>query len=185
MTDLARITEIETECLYLVPLEELDSELYTHLYSDDFLTENTGGKVNSCKIQKAFKLSLKSNSENTFSRFTWSIVTKKKKRKVGICGLVSNNVNAKSADIGTVIKAEYHARGIATESLRGLMKYGFEILRLGEINGNSFLSNQISFNLMKSLGYQFETKKQDRSGGYFWHMTAENWQKSKLIKPKG
>lgn len=184
MTGLTRIPVIETERLYLVPLEEIDLELFKHLYSDDFLTKNIGGKINNKKIQKAFDLSLKNNAEEMFKRYTWSIVTKIEKQKIGICGLVSNDVKTKSADIGTIITAEYHGRGIATESLRGLMKYGFEDLRLEEINGNSFLCNRISFKLMNSLGYQYKTKQHDGSDGYFWYMTSENWQNSKLAIPK-
>lgn len=180
MTHRTNISEIETEHLYLVPLEEIDLELFNHLYSDNFLTKNIGGKIEGKKIHKSFILSLRNNTEEAFSRFTWSIVAKTENQKIGICGLVSNNVNASSADIGTVIKEPYHGRGIATESLRGLMKYGFESLKLEEINGNSFFRNKISFKLMKSLGYQFETTEIGESKGYFWYMTDENWQKAEI-----
>ncbi|WP_444994185.1 GNAT family N-acetyltransferase [Aliikangiella sp. IMCC44359] len=169
------ITSIETERLNLVPLVPSDRYLYYHLYQDRYLTRHIGGMLSYKAVQKAFELSLEYNKQ-TFSRYTWTIQSKEQNIKQGICALVSGKSN--NADIGTILCQESHGQGLATESLKALMKYGFDCIRLEEICGFSLLQNIQSKKLMTSLGFLCKTGIESQEEGYYWSMSDMMWGKN-------
>lgn len=175
MTSLARLNDISSSRLELVPLAKSDRELFCHLYTDEFLTKNIGGILPRAKAERAFELSLDFNRASSFRRFTWTIIERNNNDRVGICALVACTEDSKSADIGTILLARAHGAGIAKESLNGLMCFGFEKLGLNAIKGYSRFENRISFRLMKSLGFEQDFRIEDQVAGYGWCMSRRYW----------
>lgn len=61
-----------------------------------------------------------------------------------------------TVDIGYRFAKKYWGMGIATESARPFLKYGFETLKLKEIIGLVVPENTASSNVLKKLGLTFE-----------------------------
>ncbi|PSR53338.1 GNAT family N-acetyltransferase [Adhaeribacter arboris] len=78
---------------------------------------------------------------------------------VGGIGLVLQpDVYSKSAEIGYWLSEIYWNRGIVTEALKAMTKYGFEILKLERMYAAVFDWNLKSARVLEKAGYHFEGK---------------------------
>ena len=77
----------------------------------------------------------------------------KKPVNVGTCGLTGINLEHGHAEFSLLIGPEYHRKGYGREALKELLKYGFKVLRLNHIRGETFEGNP-AYNLFKELGFQ-------------------------------
>ncbi|MEL6718419.1 MAG: GNAT family protein [Bacteroidota bacterium] len=91
-------------------------------------------------------------------------------RIVGKIGFIKLNHKYKSAEIGYWLSEDEQGRGIMTQAVKALMKYGFETFDLNRIVIGANAENWSSRNIPERLGFQFEgTFRQDRFyGGQFW-----------------
>jgi len=169
------IETIESNRLCLYPMTDKDYNLYSKLYTDEYLTRHTGGALDSQKAKRSFDLSLRSNSNTNFSRYTWTVNFKPSASNVGVCALVLSKKKPRTADIGTILTKESHGQKIATESLLALMTFGFEKLDLNVIGGYSFFQNKISVKLMTSLGFHCTARTEGKLKGNFWTMNHAEW----------
>ena len=75
---------------------------------------------------------------------------------VGTCGFTSFNCSADSAEVGYVLNPDYWGKGIATEALRCVLKFGFEELKLHRIEAKFIEENKRSLRVMEKVGMTFE-----------------------------
>lgn len=85
------------------------------------------------------------------------MVTDKKKKPIGVCGLIHLNRIDRCADVAIIIgEQNIHGKGIGSEVLRMLTKYGFDHLGLHRISAEIFEYNTISIQLFKKLSFRHE-----------------------------
>ena len=75
---------------------------------------------------------------------------------IGTCGFTSFSVIDDSAQIGYVLGSAYWGRGIATEMLRRVIRYGFEELNLNRIEGRYMRENEASLAVMRKCHMTLE-----------------------------
>ena len=88
--------------------------------------------------------------------YDWSVVDKASGRMIGTCGFTSFNCPADSAEIGYVLSPVYQGRGLGTEAVRRVLRFGFEELNLHRIEAHFIEGNAASRRLMERVGMTFE-----------------------------
>ncbi len=85
------------------------------------------------------------------------VVTNKKNKPVGICGLIHVDEINRSADCAIILGVQkLHGKGLGSEILDELVEYGFTHLGLHRIGAEIFSYNKISSGLFKKLGFKYE-----------------------------
>ncbi len=88
--------------------------------------------------------------------YDWALICREDGHMIGTCGFTSFNYNADSAEVGYVLNPVYQGRGLATEALRAVMRFGFAELSLHRIEAHFIEGNMASRRLMERVGMQFE-----------------------------
>jgi len=85
-----------------------------------------------------------------------------KKELIGVCGLTYINWKEGHTDVTIYIgEPAWQKKGLASESLKLLMKYGFEELRLHRLFGVIFSYNTASIKLFERCGFTFEGRHRE------------------------
>lgn len=93
---------------------------------------------------------------------SWAVVLKDSGRVIGSIGFMWFNRDYHSAEVGYSIARDCWGRGIATEALACIVKYGFETLRLHRIEAQHDTRNPASGRVMEKCGFHREGILRDR-----------------------
>lgn len=96
------------------------------------------------------------NRYKTGDFFDWAIVCKDNGKMIGTCGFTRFRFQHNCGEIGYVLNPAYHGKGIATEVVGRVIRYGFENLALERIEGKFMVENQASRRVMEKNGMIFE-----------------------------
>ena len=105
--------------------------------------------------------------EQARERFTsnlsinWAIVLKEENRVVGGIGFYFFERRYYNANLGYTVARPYWRRGIASEAMHALMKFGFETMRLHRINVDTRIDNIASVRLMEKIGFRYEGARRE------------------------
>ncbi len=77
-------------------------------------------------------------------------------RMIGTIGFMWVNPDYKSAEVGYSLSREYWNRGIMTEALSAILRFGFEVLKLNRIEAQYDIENPASGKVMLHCGMQYE-----------------------------
>jgi ribosomal-protein-alanine N-acetyltransferase len=97
-----------------------------------------------------------STQYNIGNFYDWAVTLKEEGRMIGTCGFTRFNFTSNSGEVGYVLNPDYHGRGIATEAVRQVMKFGFEELGLHRIECKFMEGNEASRRVMERVGMKFE-----------------------------
>ncbi len=86
----------------------------------------------------------------------WGIVYKGDHRFVGTCGFASLEPEHARAEIGYVISREYRGRGLASEAVRAMIRFGYERMNLNRIEARCIAENAASARVMQKAGMTYE-----------------------------
>ncbi|MEQ8623951.1 MAG: GNAT family N-acetyltransferase [Vicingaceae bacterium] len=141
--------ELETARLILRKVTFDDAQIILHIRSD--LTINQYIKRDTLKnIEDARTFITKVNAgfeagENIY----WAICLKKNLKMIGSICLWHFDAEAKKAELGYDLKADFQRRGIMSEALKCVLKFGYEKLSLIEIEAFTHFDNKSSIMLLK------------------------------------
>ncbi len=88
--------------------------------------------------------------------YDWALISREDGHMIGTCGFTSFNCQSDSAEVGYVLNPAYQGKGLATEALESVMKFGFTELYLHRIEAHYMEGNTASRALMERVGMQFE-----------------------------
>lgn len=88
--------------------------------------------------------------------YDWAIVFREHRKMIGTCGFTSFNCTHDSAEVGYVLNPAYWGKGIATEALSRVLRFGFEELHLHRIEAKFIKGNERSRHVMEKVGMTFE-----------------------------
>ncbi|MBE6627633.1 MAG: GNAT family N-acetyltransferase [Ruminococcaceae bacterium] len=88
--------------------------------------------------------------------YDWAIIYDHDSKMVGTCGFTSFNCTSDSAEVGYVLNPDYWGKGIAVEALTGVLRFGFEELKLHRIEAKFIEENKRSLRVMEKVGMTFE-----------------------------
>ncbi len=103
----------------------------------------------------------------------WAIVEKSSGDFIGWSGLklVIEQVNGYNhfIDLGYRIIRSHWGRGVATETARASLKYGFETIQLENIYASAQEQNQASLAVLSKLGFERQNRYHDFGAWQIWH----------------
>ena len=144
--------KIEGERIYLSPLNIEDAETYLKWLCDRSVTEGTHGvhKVLNIEAEKAWI-----TSELEKGNYTFGIILKAKDKLIGNCSIMGTNYIDGTAELGIFIGEEEHRNNsYGAEALNLLLDYGFNILRLHNINLHVYSFNKRAIECYKKIGFK-------------------------------
>ncbi|MBQ9781160.1 MAG: GNAT family N-acetyltransferase [Clostridia bacterium] len=152
----SHIPTLETERLTLRGMRVSDAEdMYAYAQHEPVTRYLTWTPHPNIKHTKEY-LTYIGQRYRTGDFFDWAVICKEDGRMIGTCGFTSFDFVSDSAEIGYVLNPEYHGRGLATEAVREVLRFGFEDLSLHRIEAKFMKENTRSQMLMERVGMQFE-----------------------------
>ncbi len=90
------------------------------------------------------------NTEHTASdRKVWAIELKSENKFIGLCAFLKNNEN--EDEIGYRLREKYWRKGFGTEVTVGLLKYGFERMKMDKITADVDTRNLNSVKILEKF----------------------------------
>ena len=93
----------------------------------------------------------------------WGITLRGEDRVLGLCGLHDWSRNHRRASLGYDLARSHWGRGIATESMNAVLRYGFEQMNLNRIEAVTIVDNTRSIRLLERLGFALEGVRRESS----------------------
>ncbi len=153
---------LETERLILRILKPEDKEGVFRNFSDPKVTEYLMPpftKMSQAEgIIKAFVEEFEQGSA-----LTWAIELKAEGLFLGTCSCEPKS--AARADLGFDLAPAYWGQGLMSETLRAVIRFGFETLELTQIKAHTFLLNHRTIRLLKALSFQVDGVLRENSFG--------------------
>lgn len=75
---------------------------------------------------------------------------------IGTCGFLSWSIPQARAEIGYAISRHYWNRGLVTEAVREVLRFGFEVMRLNRIQTTCEPANAASARVLEKVGMAYE-----------------------------
>ena len=100
-------------------------------------------------------------------RIKWAIRLKNEEQKlIGQCELFDFQAQSR-AELGYWLGADYHNRGLMTEAIRAVVRYGFDTMGMHRIYAYTSTKNAPSRNLLRKAGFKEEgiLRQNDNRGG--------------------
>lgn len=88
--------------------------------------------------------------------FDFAIEYRKNSKMIGTCGFASIDENNRCAEVGYVISPDYKGKGIASEALDAMLRFGFCDIGLNRIEARYMTENIASRRVMEKCGMTFE-----------------------------
>ena len=86
----------------------------------------------------------------------WAITLRSNGKMIGTCGFTSVDLSNSRAEIGYVLHGGYRGRGYASEAVKAVLEYSFNILELNRIEARVMEGNTPSEKLLNTLGFRHE-----------------------------
>jgi len=88
--------------------------------------------------------------------FDWAVVCTSSGKMIGTCGFTTLDPANLCGEVGYVISPLYQNRGIATEAVLRVIRFGFEELGLQRIESRFMIGNDASLRVMQKAGMIYE-----------------------------
>ena len=148
----------KTERLNLRPISENDIKNIHNLHSlaetDKFNTLGIPNNISETEIIVE-KWIFENNLENN-KNFTFAIELNEKEEFIGLIGINLGKEKYRNAEVWFKIDYNYWNKGYATESLKEIIRFGFNDLKLHRIEAGCAIENIGSINVLEKVGMQRE-----------------------------
>ncbi|HEX9648398.1 MAG TPA: bifunctional GNAT family N-acetyltransferase/(deoxy)nucleoside triphosphate pyrophosphohydrolase [Alphaproteobacteria bacterium] len=143
---------IETDRLYLAPLEPADAPALAALLGDDTLARHTPGLPRPYDHDAALGWIARSNSRlYAGEEFLVGCRLRAGGGLVGVVELALRPDEA-AAELGYWFDPAFWGRGLATEAVRRMVAFGFDTLGLGELRAATLVGNPASARVLAKAG---------------------------------
>lgn len=88
--------------------------------------------------------------------YDFAVVLKSTGRMIGTVGFTSFDLPNHSAEVGYVISPDHQGKGYATEAVKALIAFGFEVCELARISAVCMKGNLASLRVMEKCGMKRE-----------------------------
>jgi ribosomal-protein-alanine N-acetyltransferase len=169
--------QVQTERFILRPMTPADAENLYRLNADPEVIRYTGDS-SFASVDEAQDFLKRNRPFATHRMGRWGIFTRKDKVFHGWCGLKWLEDRG-VVDLGYRLFRSSWGQGIATETSRASLAYGFDVLHLEKIMAYVDLENSASLRVLQKLGFQ-ELQTVDYGGMPVmeYQILAENWRKT-------
>ena len=158
--------EIKSERLFLRKIQESDCKAILFLRSDKtinkFIERPENRKTKNISDAKNFIKELDDYIETNKS-IAWGLTLKNHSEIIGTICLWNFSENNKTAEVGYDLDPKYQNKGIMSETLKMIIDYGFNELKLDKIEAFTHIENENSKKLLEKNGFLLNKKRKDRN----------------------
>ncbi|TDE02118.1 GNAT family N-acetyltransferase [Flavobacterium hiemivividum] len=158
--------EIKSEGLILRKIEESDAAVILYLRSDEtinqFIERPEHRKTKTVAQAIQFISEITENFRNSKS-LTWGIMYKNEPQLIGSICLWNFSENNTIAEVGYDLNPAFQNKGIMTEALKCVVKFGFNELELDKIEAFTHHKNESSKKLLEKNGFHFMENRKDQN----------------------
>jgi ribosomal-protein-alanine N-acetyltransferase len=86
----------------------------------------------------------------------WGVVYKQNNRFIGTCGYFTWDPDHYRAEIQYALSREYARKGLMSEAVAEVVRFGFEVMGLNRVEAKCMLDNRASERVMQKAGMCFE-----------------------------
>ena len=166
----------ETARLRMRPLDASDEALYCALYTTPELMRFIGAPLSLEAAQRSFRSALRKPAPRPQR---WAVFDKADDRKIGQLGLVGHGDRP---EIGVMLLAPAHARGLGTEAMQGLVDHAFAAYGLQSICAQQqVVDNPTVIRMMTRLGFSALPATAERPAGGDWELRRSQWLASRQV----
>lgn len=147
---------LETERLLLREITEKDIDCIFACFSNEDVTRYYGQEQLQSREQAKGFITFFSKNYEEKRGIRWGIEVKGTDGIIGTIGLNAWSPKHRRAEIGYEIHPDYWRKGYASEAVKEILSYSFEVLGLTRMGAVVFVENQSSNQLLLKLGFQQE-----------------------------
>jgi [ribosomal protein S5]-alanine N-acetyltransferase len=148
--------ELETESLILRQIRSSDTEAIYAFFSDAEVLRYHDAEP-FANLERAGRLiNTWHDRFLTYQSIRWGIARKDENIIIGTCGFRFWGKPMFCAELGYELSKVYWRKGIMTEALLRIIRFGFENMELNRIEATVMLENTASMNLLSKLGFTEE-----------------------------
>ena len=153
---LKDLPTLETERLILRKMVLNDAEaVFAYAYNSEVSRYTLWETHRSIEDSRAF-LEFATQKYENGGEPDWGIVYRGNGCLVGACGLVNWEAEHARAEVGFVLSREYWGRGLMSEAVRAILRFGFERMNLNRIEARCIAENAASARVMEKAGMVYE-----------------------------
>lgn len=159
------MSQMETERLFLRPIEAGDLDSLAEIFSDPDVMHYlpAGGPISRERAHVVLARWLEHWKKYGYG--FWTVLHKPDRGMIGYCGLVHLE-DGPEVELAYGLRKFFWGQGLATEAGRACLYYGFQKLGLKRIVGITALGNRASARVLAKLGLQYEKE------AFFYNMTC-------------
>ena len=174
---------IQSDLIYLAPVTKEDADLFIDIYTDPQIMKNVGPAFNYEATKKMFNQCLNQLTKEEPSSRLYVIKNKEDHQKYGIIGLLWNQPEKDSVELGVMITKSHINKAYAYKATDLIMRYGFTAFKLKSIvilcNEKNTVANRGTLAIgFKNSGYFTDKKSNQRK--IKWKISINRF--NKLIK---
>jgi RimJ/RimL family protein N-acetyltransferase len=159
--------------LELRPLCMQDAELYCGLYTDRGTMRCIGPTLTARQAARSFKAALRIGARALDGPLFITIIERASQDSLGLCAI--QQILMRRAETGVIVKAAARGRGIATESLRTVIEWGFVTLPLEHIWVRCSVHNTIAELLFRAVGLSRQPVAAAEPAEVIWSVDRNSW----------
>jgi RimJ/RimL family protein N-acetyltransferase len=173
--DFTSFPVLETERLALRRITLDDMEAWQDVWSHpDVLRYLTDFETTPSKEEVIEVIDWADNIFKEKSGMRWAITLKPKSKLIGSCGFHLYEKENRCAEIGYELHHEFWRKGIMSEALREILRFGFEDMNLHRIQADVTVGNEASAGILRQFGFTLEGTWRERT--YFKGQFHDLWQ---------
>jgi ribosomal-protein-alanine N-acetyltransferase len=154
---------LATERLVLRPIEPDDADAILALYGDDAVAQYLDIDTIRTLDEARLLIRLSNNRFQDGLGIRWAIALRDQPRLIGTCGYNTFDHESRRSEIGYDLARAYWRRGIMSEALGAVLRYGFTTLDLHRVEATVAPENIASRRLLEHLGFREEGLLRQRS----------------------
>jgi ribosomal-protein-alanine N-acetyltransferase len=164
MESIKSFPNLETGNLFLRELTQKDVEFYFQHFNKPEIVIGTcfPGPATIDIARREFERFIRGPWVNN-TGLRWGIMVKDEMKLVGTCGYYDWVHDAMRAEVGYDLDPFYWGKGIMTEALTSVIKYGLEAMNLNRVQALIDSYNERSMRLVERLGFKKEGVLRQRS----------------------
>lgn len=154
-------TTLRTQRLVLRKLKPADWEMISYLRSDPEVNLFVKRPSAPTKEKALGFISKIHSGIDSAALYYWAITEKDKDVMIGSICLWNFSEDRKTAEIGYDLSPTYQGQGMMSESLKGILEFGFKTLHLTTIEAYTQIQNESSKKLLEKNGFTVIQGKKD------------------------
>ncbi len=146
---------LETERLYLRPLNKDDLDALAKMYADIEVMRfiGDGRTFNRAQAEKSIDRWVEYEEQNGYSN--WAVVRKEDNVYIGNCGF-SRLPDNSDTEISYLLDEPYWGNGYASEISKATLDYGFDKLKMNRVVALVYPQNSPSIRVIEKMGMKYE-----------------------------